>query len=153
MLSCKVVIYAQTCYSNLLAIFSHNVFSAMPEVNPNPLTPNVSTVYIGESVSLLCDYDGLPIPVVRWFHDGELLDNETDNILIVNHNGSSNLTLSAFRNESRGVYICEASNSVGNNSTPFTIVAMEPTEMSIEPTEMTTQLPTTHDERSIVGTY
>ena len=65
-------------------------------------------VYEGNNVSISCKGNGVPAPSIDWFR-GDTLLNNTEEVSV----SEKLLSFSSVRLEDRGVYICIASNTLG----------------------------------------
>ena len=89
---------------------SRRSISVPPRVQPEPPNGEI-VVRSGASVSLECKVNGNPGPVVEWSRPGEPGD-----LASVKHsltNQGSVLTLHSVSRAASGLYICRASNGVG----------------------------------------
>ncbi|XP_045484637.1 hemicentin-1 [Pieris rapae] len=68
-----------------------------------------ASVTVGEPVSIDCDVSGLPLPTVRWFHEGREITSDGRYKIYRNHTLSFIATVS-----DTGVYKCVASNRLGD---------------------------------------
>ena len=67
-------------------------------------------------------YNGVPAPVVQWFHNNILLMDGVNGITInMNHNTTSILKDEVERT-SGGTYTCRASNSIGTDQKSYSII-------------------------------
>ncbi|XP_006830975.1 PREDICTED: vascular cell adhesion protein 1 isoform X3 [Chrysochloris asiatica] len=62
----------------------------------------------GDSVTMMCSSDGLPVPEIFW-------SKELDNGDLQRLSGNATLTLIAMRMEDSGIYVCEGVNPIGNS--------------------------------------
>lgn len=60
---------------------------------------------------------GEPFPEIRWFKDGEEIDNKGSHVQLKCWNNLCSLTIICVNEEDEGRYICEATNSVGKATT------------------------------------
>ena len=90
-------------------------------------TPGQSehSVFIGNNLTLICTYDGVPTPMIQWFHNDIELMNDTD---ITNGNGRSVLLLNNVELGSGGNYTCQAVNSVETDSITITVATLMKSE-------------------------
>ena len=78
-------------------------------VSPNgsvAVSPNISISNLGDNVTFTCSAQGGPNNTFQWMKDGEILDNETEGVLVL-----TDITAS-----DGGVYTCVVSNAAGNDS-------------------------------------
>ncbi len=72
--------------------------------------------------SVSCDYVGLPVPTVQWFHNNTLLDVTDPNIIIFNSSDTTSVVTQITTELTRinssyevgGDYICQLSNELGS---------------------------------------
>ena len=62
-----------------------------------------------------CVFEGLPIPTVVWSHDGNVLTNGFNDIIIATRNSSSTLTITTVTSNDSGSYTCMISNLLGSD--------------------------------------
>ncbi len=79
------------------------------------------TKNITDNVTLTCIYEGFPKPLIIWYHNGEMVSNdsidETDEVIIEGLiRTSSYITLSSVSLEDGGEYVCNAIENALNNS-------------------------------------
>lgn len=86
--------------------------------------PSTQNVAVNGNLSLSCNYDGVPIPTVRWLHNGVELVNDAENVEIINKNKQLILCLSDVGLERGGNYTCEANNSVAEDSVTSHVVTV-----------------------------
>ncbi|KAM4870705.1 obscurin isoform X20 [Urocitellus parryii] len=71
----------------------------------------------GYPVSFDCVVSGQPVPSVRWFKDGKLLEEDDHYMINEDQQGGHQLIITAVVPADMGVYRCLAENSVGVSST------------------------------------
>lgn len=71
----------------------------------------------GYPVSFDCVVTGQPVPSVRWFKDGKLLEEDDHYMINEDQQGGHQLIITAVVPTDMGVYRCLAENSVGVSST------------------------------------
>ena len=60
-----------------------------------------------------CSFEGLPTPTVVWSHDGNMLNDSSNDITIATGNSSSMLTITTLTADDSGSYTCMVSNLLG----------------------------------------
>ena len=91
------------------AVFSVDVWEK-PDINaPNTVERVNQTV--GEPVSLFCDVESHPPPLIKWFLNGVEL-NTMSGIYLSDNNRK--LTISSAHVDDIGDYVCEATNKAGS---------------------------------------
>ncbi|XP_070937948.1 obscurin isoform X26 [Macaca nemestrina] len=98
-----------------------------PEPLPSLLTSDAAPVFLtelqnqevqdGYPVSFDCVVRGQPMPSVRWFKDGKLLEEDDHYMINEDQQGGHQLIITAVVPADMGVYRCLAENSVGVSST------------------------------------
>lgn len=71
----------------------------------------------GYPVSFDCVVTGQPVPSVRWFKDGKLLEEDDHYMINEDQQGGHQLIITAVVPADMGVYRCLAENSMGVSST------------------------------------
>lgn len=71
----------------------------------------------GYPMSFNCVVTGQPVPSVRWFKDGKLLEEDDHYMINEDQQGGHQLIITAVVPADMGVYRCLAENSVGVSST------------------------------------
>ncbi len=105
---------------------------------PRILTPVINFTYTvneSDSVTFNCSASGIPAPSINWFRNGSATDTRfsisqsqvDDNYELSDSRGTgflvtSQLTISATRDEDSGQYQCRAENDVGNTTSEFELV-------------------------------
>jgi len=72
------------------------------------------TVIVNSPVQMSCEADGLPLPVVTWYHDGAELAEDTTSTGRVMPSGA--LRIDRVTANDSGLYECRATNDVGTAS-------------------------------------
>ncbi|XP_016795890.2 obscurin isoform X40 [Pan troglodytes] len=98
-----------------------------PEPLPSLLTSDAAPVFLtelqnqevqdGYPVSFDCVVTGQPMPSVRWFKDGKLLEEDDHYMINEDQQGGHQLIITAVVPADMGVYRCLAENSMGVSST------------------------------------
>nr|XP_054374773.1 obscurin isoform X20 [Pongo abelii] len=98
-----------------------------PEPLPSLLTSDAAPVFLtelqnqevqdGYPVSFDCVVTGQPVPSVRWFKDGKLLEEDDHYMINEDQQGGHQLIITAVVPADMGVYRCLAENSMGVSST------------------------------------
>ncbi|XP_063470056.1 obscurin isoform X4 [Symphalangus syndactylus] len=98
-----------------------------PEPLPSLLTSDTAPVFLtelqnqevqdGYPVSFDCVVTGQPMPSVRWFKDGKLLEEDDHYMINEDQQGGHQLIITAVVPADMGVYRCLAENSLGVSST------------------------------------
>ncbi|XP_046522205.1 obscurin isoform X1 [Equus quagga] len=101
--------------------------AAPPEPVPSLLTPEAAPVFLtelqnqevldGYPVSFDCVVTGQPVPSVRWFKDGRVLEEDDHYMISEDQQGGHQLIITAVVPADMGVYRCLAENSAGVSST------------------------------------
>ncbi|XP_070426092.1 obscurin isoform X23 [Equus przewalskii] len=101
--------------------------AAPPETVPSLLTPEAAPVFLtelqnqevldGYPVSFDCVVTGQPVPSVRWFKDGRVLEEDDHYMISEDQQGGHQLIITAVVPADMGVYRCLAENSAGVSST------------------------------------
>ncbi|XP_062045343.1 obscurin-like [Lepus europaeus] len=100
---------------------------APPEPAPGLLPADTAPVFVtelqnqevqdGYPVSFDCVVRGQPVPSVRWFKDGKLLEEDDHYMINEDQQGGHQLIITAVVPTDMGVYRCLAENSMGVSST------------------------------------
>ena len=78
-------------------------------------------IMLGEMLRLQCSYNGVPVPIVQWFHNNLLLMDRSDGIIInMDHNITSILKDEAELT-SGGMYTCRATSSIGFDQESYSV--------------------------------
>uniref|UniRef100_A0A8D2CLV2 non-specific serine/threonine protein kinase n=1 Tax=Sciurus vulgaris TaxID=55149 RepID=A0A8D2CLV2_SCIVU len=101
--------------------------AAPPEPGPRRLASDAAPMFLtelqnqevqdGYPVSFDCVVTGQPVPSVRWFKDGKLLEEDDHYMINEDQQGGHQLIITAVVPADMGVYRCLAENSVGVSST------------------------------------
>ena len=78
----------------------------------------------GTPVRLYCTFSGIPQPVLLWYKDGTVLNNEMGKISIVENSSRSDLIVMDSSGEQGGEYNCTGFNKAGQSSTTFVVECM-----------------------------
>ena len=70
---------------------------------------------------LQCGYNGVPAPMIQWFHNNILLVDGVSGITI-NTNHNTSILKDEVERTSGGIYTCRASNSVGIDQKSYSII-------------------------------
>ena len=93
---------------------------------PEIIASNSSSHYIklGEMLYLQCRYNGVPVPIVQWFHNNvQLMDGVNGFIVNMNHNCYiTSILKDDVELTSEGTYACRARNSVGTDQKSYSIM-------------------------------
>ena len=110
-------------------VWSHIVHSALLAI---PMTSGDQTVEVifGNNLTLMVDITGfnLPLTSVTWMEDGQVLMNNTDNIIIAHGNftappSTSTLVRGPIQSVmDNGTYEVTVTNAAGMNTTTFTVI-------------------------------
>lgn len=99
-------------YYRIIPIISFNHFFVEPARITNPTQDSNVIIdreyYIGESALYTCDYEGFPSPTMRWYHNGRLLSNSSDNITYLYNNS---VVIPSLQLSHSGVYQCIVNNT------------------------------------------
>lgn len=101
-------------------LFLHVSIETAPEEQPSPpvfvkeLQPSVAIE--GSSYRLDCTVEGNPLPTVQWYKNETNIDNSPDYIITYN-NGEACLSFEEIFLDDRAIYICKATNRLGQVST------------------------------------
>ena len=79
------------------------------------LSPADSTLAVNIDHMIRCVFEGLPIPTVVWSHDGNVLTDRSNDIIIATRNSSSTLTITTVISNDSGSYTCMISNLLGSD--------------------------------------
>ena len=71
---------------------------------------------------LQCGYNGVPAPVVQWFHNNILLMDGVSGITINTNHNTTSILKDEVERMSGGTYTCRASNSVGADQKSYSII-------------------------------
>ena len=97
------------------ATFSVDVWE-VPEINEQISNTSISTVNqtVGNAISLYCQVDSHPPPVITWFINGKPI-RDVDPQGIYLSEGNRKLTINEVTIEDIGDYVCEATNKAGSD--------------------------------------
>ncbi|XP_076458027.1 brother of CDO-like [Babylonia areolata] len=93
-----------------------------PSVTPHP-PGGVLRAREGEGVRLVCKGGALPAPTVTWFHDGQRVPPGAS---VSSVGEVHTLHLEEVAEEDGGLYVCELTNSVGQDSAVLQLVVTSP---------------------------
>ena len=79
----------------------------MPHITEHPKNENVKK---HEPTTLNCKADGIPVPSIEWFKDGDKVKNTGNRMILPS---GSLFFLHVIHNKDTGLYWCSATNSVG----------------------------------------
>ncbi|KAM4798266.1 LOW QUALITY PROTEIN: obscurin-like [Urocitellus parryii] len=101
--------------------------AAPPEPVSTQLTSDAAPMFLtelqnqevqdGYPVSFDCVVTGQPVPIVRWFKDGKLLEEDDHYMINEDQQGGHQLIITAVMPTDMGVYRCLVENSMGVSST------------------------------------
>ena len=95
--------------------YSHYLFSVDPPLILSITSPD--PVPRSESVSITCEYDGNPDPMVSWVQGMmDPLDDSSDDVTITTTSTMSTLTLSNVQTSDAGDYRCITNNTIGSGN-------------------------------------
>ncbi|XP_075037078.1 obscurin-like protein 1 isoform X4 [Mixophyes fleayi] len=101
--------------------------SASPDFSPHfLLVPSSQRLACGQSAELSCRVSGKPEPTIRWEKDGRNLEEIFDGSHYRLSPDGHSLNISHVRPPDAGVYVCRASNSVGQ-SLAAAVLLVDPT--------------------------
>ena len=72
-----------------------------------------------DPVTLPCDAEGNPEPWITWTKDGQLISPNDPNRYT---NSQGALQIAQVQNTDSGIYICQATNPIGNDTRVYTLV-------------------------------
>ena len=79
------------------------------------------TLFPDANFSIMCVYNGIPLPDLQWKHNSITITESVSGIVIVTSNETSVLIVEDMMSVSEGIYICQATNVAGISSLNFTI--------------------------------
>lgn len=79
------------------------------------LTAESIQMSLGDHLDMYCDVDGVPPPEIMWTKDGEVLNNDSYNILISREGIRSYARIIAVKVEHEGEYKCTVTNKDGTD--------------------------------------
>ncbi|XP_061635168.1 obscurin [Phyllopteryx taeniolatus] len=102
--------------------------SILPTNNPPVFQSRLShcTTKIGHTIKMSCKVTGLPKPVITWFKDGLVLEDDPRHIITADRSGTCSLILDSLTAEDSGQYVCYATSSMGSAGTLTTVVVQAP---------------------------
>jgi len=80
-------------------------------------------VIVNETITLFCPAAGVPPPEVTWFRDQQVLDNQTDDGIVVLDDGWR-LHISSAGNSHASRYSCRAENIAGISEKHFDLTVL-----------------------------
>ena len=80
------------------------------------VTPSISQASANQSIDYTCTFNGVPPPIVKWYHLTYNNQKEEISSGITTANQQSILHINNLNALSAGGYICEVSNSFDNQS-------------------------------------
>ncbi|RZF45831.1 hypothetical protein LSTR_LSTR013726, partial [Laodelphax striatellus] len=94
-----------------------------PRIFVVPVSTNItmeqSTFPVGSDISIPCDVDGYPVPLVRWYKDDQPIHSgDSDRIVITE---SSRLIIREANDADSGTYKCEAANAYSSANSTISI--------------------------------
>lgn len=90
---------------------------------PNfPVRLRSHTVFEHTSIQLFCTVEGFPLPVVKWYKDGVILDVSSGKYLVKTKGGSHSLEIPRCTTDDTAQYTAVATNSHGQASTQASVV-------------------------------
>ncbi|XP_065183101.1 protein sidekick-1-like [Sycon ciliatum] len=123
------------CRARNFAGVDNYSLAVVVQTPPSATVPGAGTaaaIPIGRTLSLSCVADGLPVPDVRWLHDGIYIDQQSNSSARV---AETNLTAGSVRStltvdrvvrNDAGIYLCSAANLLGQQSAGRTVVVQVP---------------------------
>uniref|UniRef100_A0A8C3SPB1 Neural cell adhesion molecule 1 n=1 Tax=Chelydra serpentina TaxID=8475 RepID=A0A8C3SPB1_CHESE len=88
------------------------IVNVPPSVRARQSTMN-ATANLSQSVTLVCDADGFPEPVMSWMKDGESIEREDDDKKYDFNYDGSELTIKKVEKSDEAEYTCTAENKAG----------------------------------------
>uniref|UniRef100_A0A8B9ER49 Hemicentin-1 n=1 Tax=Anser cygnoides TaxID=8845 RepID=A0A8B9ER49_ANSCY len=137
-----------TCIASNIEGKAQKIYILSIQVPPNIVgseMPSEVGVLLGERIQLVCDANGVPMPVMQWLKDGKTVaSDDLQRIRQVKINGS---TLTIFRalTSDTGKYTCVATNPAGEEDQIFNLNVYVPptiTNNKDEPEDLTALLDT-----------
>jgi len=80
------------------------------------------TVFMNAPVKILCSVEGFPMPIVKWYKDGTLLDTSSGKYLVEGCGGLHSLEIPRCTTDDTAQYIATATNQHGQASTQASII-------------------------------
>ena len=118
--------------------FTHTRYLMLPIEAPSITAPSVSDASLvdrewlvgGGPVMFTCEYEGIPTPMVRWYHNGEPIQPDSGVSL-----NSSQLVISVPQVSNSGVYQCVVSNTIDGvvmeDMRQYVLEVREPSKYSV----------------------
>ena len=92
---------------------------------PEVIASNLSShkFLLGEIMYLQCSYNGIPAPIVQWFHNNVLLMDGVNAGIRINLNyNTTSILKDEVERTSGGTYTCRATSSVGTDQKSYSII-------------------------------
>ncbi|KAM9476100.1 hemicentin-1 isoform 3-T3 [Clarias gariepinus] len=99
--------------SIMLNVYAPPILLPLPHTGSEVMSP-----HIGSSVTLSCEAQGIPVPEVTWYRNGQKLTSGKFIQLI-----GQKLTINSMQVSDEGVYICKVFNPAGQMERTFTLTA------------------------------
>ena len=87
-------------------------FAAPPTIDDGLVSPNLN-ITLGATLTMDCNAEGLPPPLIHWVKDGRRLPVNGPNHVV---STSGMLTVQRVSVDDEGRYVCVASNIAGNST-------------------------------------
>ncbi len=101
--------------------------AAVPPVSVQDLAN--ATKNVTEKVMFSCSFEGSPVPIITWYHNGGQILSEgfeitTDSLVTTNGLSRTNsiLAITNITKENQGIYKCVAMETIFNNSAESTAI-------------------------------
>ena len=88
-----------TCLNHLVA----------PSINPEVMN---QTLNEGSNAVFICNFTGEPVPIIRWYFNGSLLEDDTTKYIIITYE----LQVLNVQSSDVGTYTCYATNVVSSDT-------------------------------------
>ena len=106
----------------VLIVFSFLIIAAPDMTTTNGLMESFD---IDGTLTLKCNFEGIPLPSLEWIHNGLPLSSSNDSITITTNRdqsyGTSMLQWVNASPDTVGTFMCEATNSLGSVNRSFIV--------------------------------